>query len=71
MIQLTLPGIITIERFERALQHRFERALEFFEEPPQEEPESPVFGFDGHRSHGLDQYVSWWLDGDTDNNLHR
>jgi hypothetical protein len=69
--QLTLPGIITAERFERALQHRFERALEFFVAPPNEESEPPVFGFDGQRTHGITEYVAWWLDGDTDNNLHR
>ena len=71
MIQLNLPGIISVERFQRAEQHRFERALEFFSEPPCEEPDSPVFGFDGHRTHGITEYVSWWLDGDTDNNLSR
>lgn len=70
MQQLNLPGITSAARFERMLQKRFERSIELVGYIRDEDEVAPVFGFDAHRSHGVMQYVAWWLDGDTDNNLH-
>ena len=72
MKQLNLPGIMSAERFTKKLQGDFERQLEFvgLSVLPEEDP-APTFGFDGHRSHGIQQYVSWWMDGDdSSDQLH-
>lgn len=72
MKQLNLPGIISAERFAKKLQRDFENQLEFVGlSVIADETPAPCFGFDGHRSHGITQYVAWWLDDeDSSSQLH-
>lgn len=67
MEQLTLPGIITIPRFERMLQQRFERALResvSFEDIGFEETDEPLHGIHHSNEGSIYSYTAWFYDSD-------
>ena len=68
MVQLTLPGIISIPRFERMLQHKFERMLQqhavSLDATGVEETDEPLHGIHHSNEGSIYSYTDWFYDSD-------